>query len=95
MFNGQHSVMDMTGQAYLNRLFNRAFRGKDFIHEELEIGNMFRTHDIRRFDEDFLPGPELDDVLIKPNKAMSDKPLDHQSNPAGDTFNLAHIHTMF
>ncbi|KAJ5930022.1 hypothetical protein N7466_005515 [Penicillium verhagenii] len=63
---GQHNVMDMTGQDNIIRWMSKACHGIPFTAEEVSIGNMDRTKTITLLDEDYTPGPELDEQTIKP-----------------------------
>ncbi|KAJ5917822.1 hypothetical protein N7454_010197 [Penicillium verhagenii] len=69
---GQHNVMDMTGQDTIIRWMSKACHGIPFTAEEVSIGNMDRTKIITLLDEDYTPGPELEEQTIKPSS--NDKP---------------------
>lgn len=66
-FLGQHQTMDGTGQGEVIRLLSKACRGEPFTSEELSAGNMPRANIIPLLDEDYKPGPEIEQFLVKPN----------------------------
>lgn len=59
VFSGNHSAMDMPGQAQVIRWFAKACRGEAFDKEELEIGNMPRRDLVPLLDSTYQPGDEL------------------------------------
>lgn len=73
-FNGQHSVMDMTGQAEMIRLYSKACRGEEYSRAELDVGNMSRRATVDLFGDDFVPGPELQNATIKPQVPDKSEP---------------------
>ncbi|KAM5341758.1 hypothetical protein ACJ41O_014789 [Fusarium nematophilum] len=67
--NGQHGAMDMTGQAEIIRLLSKACRGEAFTEEETATMTLERKTIVPLLD-DYEPGPELDDQIIKPAVAQ-------------------------
>ncbi|PPQ94381.1 hypothetical protein CVT25_002440 [Psilocybe cyanescens] len=63
MLVAQHNVMDMTSQALVVKLFDKACKGETFGEEEIREGNVNREHAIPQLDsdgeEDYTPGPQL------------------------------------
>jgi len=63
-FVGQHNTMDMTGQAQIINLFDKACRGEEFTEEELKTGNLARTDLIPFYGKDWKMGFELEQQII-------------------------------
>jgi trichothecene 3-O-acetyltransferase len=64
-FVGLHSVMDMTGQGQIIRLFSKACHNEPFTAEELSSGNLDRRNIIPLLDESYKPGPEIAHQISK------------------------------
>lgn len=59
VFGGNHSAMDMPGQAQIIRWFDKACRNEVPTPAELETGNMQRGNLIPLLDSSYQPGDEL------------------------------------
>lgn len=59
VFSGNHSAMDMPGQAQVIRWFNKACPGEAFTPAELEVGNLQRRDLVPLLDGTYEPGDEL------------------------------------
>ncbi|KAJ5538592.1 hypothetical protein N7494_008071 [Penicillium frequentans] len=57
--------MDMTGQDSVVSWMSKACHGTPFTEEEISIGNMDRTKTIPLLGDDYTPGSELDEQMIK------------------------------
>jgi len=68
-FVGQHNTMDMTGQAQLIDLLDKACRGEEFTEEELTTGNLARSGLIPFFDKDWKMGSELQQQIVDLSQA--------------------------
>ncbi|KAJ5623354.1 hypothetical protein N7490_011959 [Penicillium lividum] len=66
---GQHNVMDMTGQDSVINLMSKACHDIPFTEEEVFVGNMDRSRTIPLLDDDYTPGHELDELMIKPRES--------------------------
>ncbi|KAJ5998587.1 hypothetical protein N7451_006397 [Penicillium sp. IBT 35674x] len=62
---GQHNVMDMTGQDSVISWMSKACHGASFTDDEISVGNMDRTKTIPLLGDNYTPGPELDEQMIK------------------------------
>ncbi|KAJ5549308.1 hypothetical protein N7513_006542 [Penicillium frequentans] len=62
---GQHNVMDMTGQDSAISWMSKACHGTPFTEKEISIGNMDRTKKIPLLGDNYTPGSELDEQMIK------------------------------
>ena len=80
---GQHNVMDMTGQDAVIDWFSKACNGIPFTQEEIDIGNRDRTTTVSLLGDDYTPGPELDEQMVRPPREdINDAP----SPPAHSTW---------
>lgn len=59
VFSGNHSAMDMPGQAQVIHWFNKACKGEAYTADELEVGNRPRRNLILPLDLSCEPGDEL------------------------------------
>lgn len=80
---GQHNVMDMTGQDAVIDWLSKACHDILFTQEELEVGNRDRTTTISLLDDDYTPGPELDDQMVRPPREDTNEA---PSSPAQSTW---------
>ncbi|KAJ5714859.1 Transferase [Penicillium malachiteum] len=71
-FVGQHDVMDMTGQDAIIEWLDNICHGTPLTQEDISIGNMDRTKTVSLFGDDYKPGPELDEQMIRPPPAELD-----------------------
>jgi trichothecene 3-O-acetyltransferase len=67
-----HTTMDMTGLGIVVSWFAKACRGDAFTQTELDQGNQDRRNVIPLLGEDYVPGPELDDSLLKSSPSMTE-----------------------
>lgn len=84
-FNGQHSTMDLTGQGEVIRLFSKACRGEEFTEEEVRNGNHPRADVVPLYGDDFTPGPELENLIVKPPSLDVETDAKSQAPPAPPT----------
>jgi hypothetical protein len=79
---GNHMMMDMTGLGMIISLFSKACRAEPFTDEEIQQGKRPRGDVVPLLGEKYQPGPELDDVMVKP-RAIEEKnnPSDSTSSP--------------
>jgi trichothecene 3-O-acetyltransferase len=68
-FVGNHNTMDMTGQGHIISLFSKACCSEPFTDEELSTGNVSRKNLIPLLDS-YIPGPELNNQLVKPAPSL-------------------------
>ncbi|KAJ6024292.1 Transferase [Penicillium herquei] len=73
-FVGQHNVMDMTGQDAVIGWLDKICHRTPLTQEDISIGNMDRTKTVSLFGDDYKPGPELDEQMIRPPPAEPDAP---------------------
>ncbi|CAG8957422.1 hypothetical protein HYFRA_00011403 [Hymenoscyphus fraxineus] len=73
-FLGQHQTMDGTGQGEVIRLFSKACHGEPFSSEEISTGNMPREDITPLLDDEYKPGPEIEQFLTKPSPAADTPP---------------------
>ena len=74
-FAGEHSTMDGQGLGEIIRIFDKACHNEPFTDEELFQGNRARDSVIPLFDHtSYKPGPELDQLLVKPRATISTTP---------------------
>jgi trichothecene 3-O-acetyltransferase len=67
-----HTTMDMTGLGIVVSWFAKACRGDPFTQTEIDQGNQDRRNVIPLLGDDYIPGPELDDSLLKPPPITSE-----------------------
>ncbi|EJT69933.1 hypothetical protein GGTG_12816 [Gaeumannomyces tritici R3-111a-1] len=63
-----HTTMDMTGLKIVIRYIAKACRGESLSSSEVAQANQDRRHVVPLLGDDYQPGPELDDSLVKPAK---------------------------
>jgi trichothecene 3-O-acetyltransferase len=65
MFSANHTTTDMTGLGGIIQHFAKACRNEKVTEKELQEGNQDRRNAIPLLGDDFDPGSELDDTIIK------------------------------
>ncbi|KDQ22501.1 hypothetical protein PLEOSDRAFT_1079820 [Pleurotus ostreatus PC15] len=63
-FVAQHATMDMIGQGYIIRLFDKACRKEEFTAEELAAGNTARRDIVPLLDDSYQPGAEVAHQIV-------------------------------
>lgn len=71
-----HACMDMTGLGLFIAYLAKASRAEPFTPSEVEGGNGDRRNIVPLLDDAYIPGPELDDSLLKPPPPSSSKGTD-------------------
>ncbi|TKX25757.1 trichothecene 3-O-acetyltransferase-like protein [Elsinoe australis] len=70
-FNGNHTMMDMTGLGLVISLFSKACRNEPFSEEDLRLGNQPKRSVVPLLGDDYRPGTELDTVFIDPSNTFA------------------------
>lgn len=64
-FLGQHQTMDGTGQGEVMRFLSKACHHEPLSSDELSAGNMPRANVIPLLDENYKPGSEIEQFIVK------------------------------
>ena len=91
-FAGEHSTMDGQGLGEIIRIFDKACHNKPFTDEEVLQGNRARDSVIPLFDQtSYKPGPELDNLLVKPRASNSTTSASTNNMPPKCTWAYFHF----
>lgn len=69
--NGHHAAMDVVGQAEIIRLLSKSCRDEALTDDEIKAMNLSRRSMVPLLDK-YEPGPEIDNMLIKPAASAED-----------------------